>query len=131
MNNAGTAVYASILDTTLAERDEVLAVNLRGAFLLSKSLFPARKASAGGAIVNISSVHAEATSVGIAHRNQVTVAAGSVRYLCELRPDRQAFAEILLDAGFARVETVPPGTSLYFESGEKTLMIASRADGSD
>lgn len=61
------------------------------------------------------------------HRDQVSLVKGDVRYLTELRPDRQALAEILLAAGFSRVEVVPAATgnpSRYFSSGEKTLMVA-------
>lgn len=66
VNNAAVAVYRSIEDTTLDEWNEVLDVNLRAAFLVSKALFRSMEAAGGGAIVNVSSVHAEATSMGIA-----------------------------------------------------------------
>ena len=61
------------------------------------------------------------------HRDRVTIDASTVRYLTELRPDRQALAEILLTAGFRRVDVVPVATakpSRYFTTGEKTMMVA-------
>jgi hypothetical protein len=61
------------------------------------------------------------------HRDQLTVSPGNLRYLTELRPDRQALAEILLAAGFSRVHAIPPATSAssrYFDSGEKTVLLA-------
>ena len=61
------------------------------------------------------------------HRDQVTLARGDVRHLTELRPDRQALAEMLLAAGFRTVDLVPAATvtpSRYFTSGEKTVMVA-------
>ena len=64
------------------------------------------------------------------HRDQVTISAGKVRYLCELRPDRQALAEMLLNAGYEHVELIEPKgdeISRYFLSGEKSVMVASSA----
>ncbi len=61
------------------------------------------------------------------HRDQVTLASDNVRYLTEFRPDRQALVEMLLAAGFTRVELIAPSTSKvsrYFTSGEKTLVVA-------
>ena len=62
------------------------------------------------------------------HRDQVTISRGDVRHFTEFRPDRQALAEILLEAGFATVEVIPPASkcpSRYFTSGEKTVMLAT------
>ena len=42
------------------------------------------------------------------HRDQVTLEAGDVRYLTEMRPDRQALVEMLISAGFREVDTVEP-----------------------
>jgi 2-polyprenyl-3-methyl-5-hydroxy-6-metoxy-1,4-benzoquinol methylase len=61
------------------------------------------------------------------HRDQVTLEPGNVRFLTEMRPDRQALAEILIAAGFSRVELVDAAKhhpSKYFSSGEKSMMIA-------
>jgi hypothetical protein len=61
------------------------------------------------------------------HRDQVTVGPDNVRHLIELRPDRQALAEILLTAGFSRVHAIPAATtasSRFFDSGEKTVLLA-------
>ncbi len=63
------------------------------------------------------------------HRDQVTLRPGIVRYLTEMRPDRQALAEILLNAGFLRVHAISPATAApwrYFDSEEKTVMLAVR-----
>ena len=57
VNNAGVEIGKPFAETTLEDWDTVLGVNLRGAFALTQAalpLFPAK----GGAIVNISSVHA-------------------------------------------------------------------------
>jgi NAD(P)-dependent dehydrogenase (short-subunit alcohol dehydrogenase family) len=57
VNNAGIEVDKSLENLTLADWDLVLNVNLRGAFLLTQAVVPLF-AESGGAIVNISSIHA-------------------------------------------------------------------------
>jgi NAD(P)-dependent dehydrogenase (short-subunit alcohol dehydrogenase family) len=57
VNNAGVEVDKSLEKLTLADWDLVLNVNLRGAFLLTQAVVPVF-AESGGAIVNISSIHA-------------------------------------------------------------------------
>ncbi len=66
VNNAAVQIAKPILDTTIEEWDMVLATNLRAAFLHAKLAHPFLKASGAGAIVNVSSVHAVATSASIA-----------------------------------------------------------------
>lgn len=61
------------------------------------------------------------------HRDQVTLSSDDVRYFTEFRPDRQALVEMLLAAGFKRVDVISPSTSKaskYFTSGEKTVLAA-------
>lgn len=66
VNNAAIQITKPILDTTVEEWDQVLNANLRSVFLSVKMLHPLLKAGNGGAIVNVSSVHAVATSNDIA-----------------------------------------------------------------
>jgi glucose 1-dehydrogenase len=66
VNNAAVQVSKPILDTTVEEWDMVIASNLRSAFFGAKLAHPLLKAHGGGAIVNISSVHAVATSINVA-----------------------------------------------------------------
>jgi len=66
VNNAGIYHQADALSTPLSVWEEVLAVNLTGAFLCIKHAVPAMQTHGGGAIVNVAS---EAGLVGI--RNQV------------------------------------------------------------
>jgi NAD(P)-dependent dehydrogenase (short-subunit alcohol dehydrogenase family) len=54
VNNAGTAVFKPALDTTLAEFQRTMDVNLTGPFLLIKACVPLM--GKGGAIVNITSI---------------------------------------------------------------------------
>ncbi len=66
VNNAAIQITKPVLDTTVEEWDQVLNTNLRSVFLSVKMLHPLLKAGNGGAIVNVSSVHAVATSNDIA-----------------------------------------------------------------
>ena len=56
VNNAGIAVFKPLLDTTQAEWERVLAVNLTGPFLLTQACAPVMLRTSGGSIVNIGSI---------------------------------------------------------------------------
>ena len=66
VHNAGVQIAKPLIETTAKEWDMVMASNLRSVFLGSKLAYPLLKAQGGGAIVNVSSVHAVATSANIA-----------------------------------------------------------------
>jgi glucose 1-dehydrogenase len=72
VNNAAVQIAKPLLETSAEEWDMVMASNLRSVFLGAKLAHPmlakhsSSKAQGGGAIVNVSSVHAVATSADIA-----------------------------------------------------------------
>jgi len=66
VNNAAIQVAKPLIETSVEEWDAVMASNLRSAFLFVKLAHPLMKAAGGGAIVNVSSVHAVQTSANIA-----------------------------------------------------------------
>jgi NAD(P)-dependent dehydrogenase (short-subunit alcohol dehydrogenase family) len=66
INNAAVQVAKPIVETSVEEWDSVMASNLRSVFLFVKHAHPLMKAAGGGAIVNVSSVHAIQTSANIA-----------------------------------------------------------------
>src|SRR5262249_51116541 len=58
INNAGIAVFTPGLETTEADWNRTLAVNLTGPFLCTKAAVPLMGEQGGGAIVNITSISA-------------------------------------------------------------------------
>jgi len=66
VNNAAIQIAKPILETSVEEWDLVMANNLRIVFLGVKLAHPLLTKAGGGAIVNVSSVHAVATSANIA-----------------------------------------------------------------
>ena len=65
-NNAAVQIAKPLLETSVEEWDEVMVSNLRVVFLAMKLAFPLFQTAGGGAVVNVSSVHAVATSANIA-----------------------------------------------------------------
>ncbi|MCP3385703.1 SDR family oxidoreductase [Bradyrhizobium sp. CCGUVB4N] len=58
VNNAGVAVFAPVLETSDADWNRIMAVNLNGPFLCTKAAAPLMREQGGGAIVNITSISA-------------------------------------------------------------------------
>ena len=56
VNNAGTAVFKPLLETSHEEWARVLAVNLNGPFLMTQKAAPIMAETGGGSIVNITSI---------------------------------------------------------------------------
>jgi NAD(P)-dependent dehydrogenase (short-subunit alcohol dehydrogenase family) len=56
VNNAGIAVFKPVLETTAAEWERVMAVNLTGPFLCTQAAAPLMRRGGGGAVVNIASI---------------------------------------------------------------------------
>lgn len=65
VNNAAYQITKPLLETSLQEWDAVMATNLRAAFLMTQKVHPLLQ-DGRGAIVNVASVHAVATSANIA-----------------------------------------------------------------
>jgi NAD(P)-dependent dehydrogenase (short-subunit alcohol dehydrogenase family) len=58
VNNVGIEINGAVEEQSREEWDRQIAVNLTSVFLFSKYCIPGMRANGGGAIVNISSVHA-------------------------------------------------------------------------
>ena len=62
VNNAATVIFKRLVDTEEHEWDRVIATNLRSVYLCCRYAIPAMLRHGGGAIVNVSSVRALATT---------------------------------------------------------------------
>ena len=100
VNNAGIFRAADFLEISEADWDAVIAVNLKGAFLVGQAVARAMAAAGGGAIVNMSSVNGVLTIPTIASYN---VSKGGVDQLTRV------MALALAERGI-RVNAVAPGT---------------------
>ena len=100
VSNAGIFKAAPFLEVSEADFDEVLRVNLKGAFLIGQAAARAMKDTGGGAIVHMSSVNAVLAIPEIASYN---VSKGGLNQLT------RAMALALADHGI-RVNAVAPGT---------------------
>jgi NAD(P)-dependent dehydrogenase (short-subunit alcohol dehydrogenase family) len=58
VNNAGVAVFAPLLETSDADWNRILAVNLSGPFICTKAAVPLLREAGHGAVVNITSISA-------------------------------------------------------------------------
>jgi NAD(P)-dependent dehydrogenase (short-subunit alcohol dehydrogenase family) len=65
VNNAAVQICKPLLETSIEDWDATMAANVRSVFLSSRYAYPMLR-QGEGAIVNVSSVHAIATSKGIA-----------------------------------------------------------------
>lgn len=65
-NCAGLELHGSVIDMPEEDWDRVMAINLKAIFLLSKHVIPDLIAGGGGSVVNMSSIHAQATSQSVA-----------------------------------------------------------------
>ena len=114
LNNAGMALQGTLLTTSVEDWDRVVAVNLRGTWLMTKHAAPAMNGT--GAIVNIASV---AALMAVREAGAYTAAKGGVVSLT-----RVAAAE--LGPGI-RVNCICPGTVLTAMPEE---MLRNRGQGS-
>src|SRR5687768_375698 len=67
VNNAAVGVFHKTVETTEEEEwDRTIAINLKSVYLVCRRAIPHLRARGGGSIVNVSSVHAFATTEGVA-----------------------------------------------------------------
>lgn len=64
VHSAGIGRVEAFLDTTLADFDRIMAVNVRGCFLIGQAAAAAMRRSGGGSIVNVGSVSGLRGSIG-------------------------------------------------------------------
>lgn len=116
VNNAGIFRAADFLDIAEADWDAVIAVNLKGSFLVAQALARHMAAQGGGAVVNMSSVNGTLAIPGIASYN---ASKGGIDQLT------RAMALALADHGI-RVNAVAPGT-IATELAQQAVLTSDEA----
>jgi NAD(P)-dependent dehydrogenase (short-subunit alcohol dehydrogenase family) len=99
-NNAGIAGVGTVEETSLDLWERVMAVNVRGVFLVAKAVLPVMVAAHGGSVINMSSTIAE---IGLARRASYAASKGAVLALT-----RQMQADYAVHG--IRVNALLPGT---------------------
>jgi NAD(P)-dependent dehydrogenase (short-subunit alcohol dehydrogenase family) len=66
VNNAATGPFKTVADTSEAELDRILCVNIKGTFLCCKAMIPVMKRGGGGVIVNVGSALGLVSAPGVA-----------------------------------------------------------------
>ena len=116
VSNAGIFKAAPFLEVSESDFDEVLRVNLKGAFLMGQAAARVMKDQGGGAIVHMSSVNGVLAIPEIASYN---VSKGGLNQLT------RAMALALADEGI-RVNAVAPGT-IATELASKAVLTSEEA----
>ena len=119
VNAAGVQRYGTVVDTDEGVWDEVLGVNLKGIYLVSKHAIPEMSKRGGGSIVNVSSVQAFASQKGVA---AYTASKGGVNALTRAMALDHAHENIRVNAVCpASVDTPMLRWSADLFKGEKTV----------
>jgi NAD(P)-dependent dehydrogenase (short-subunit alcohol dehydrogenase family) len=99
-NNAGISGVGDVEETTLELWEQVMRVNARGVFLMSRAVVPAMVAQRSGSIINMSSVLAQ---IGLARRVSYAASKGAVLALTKSM-------QVDLAPHGVRVNALVPGT---------------------
>ncbi len=99
-NNAGISGVGDVTETTLEQFENVMRVNVRGVFLMSRAVAPVMIAQKSGSIVNMSSAIAE---TGLARRVSYAASKGAVLALTKSM-------QVDLAQHGVRVNALMPGT---------------------
>lgn len=119
VNAAGVQRYGTVVDTDESVWDEVLGVNLKGIYLVSKRAIPEMSKRGSGSIVNVSSVQAFASQKGVA---AYTASKGGVNALTRAMALDHAHDNIRVNAVCpASVDTPMLRWSADLFKGEKTV----------
>lgn len=121
LNNAGIIARGSILDASTADFDRVLAVNLRGAFLLSRAVANHMvERSIRGVIINMSSTNAVVT---IPDQLAYAVSKGGVAQLTKVMAMELAGHDIRVNAiGPGSIATDMLNVVMQDESARRTIL---------
>jgi meso-butanediol dehydrogenase / (S,S)-butanediol dehydrogenase / diacetyl reductase len=112
INNAGYGIKGSVVETSEADWDALMSVNIKGVFLGCKYAIPIMVAQGGGAIVNTAST---TSRIGIPDRAAYVTSKGAVAAMTRAMALDHVHQNV-------RINAVGPGTvgSSYFDALLKT-----------
>lgn len=121
INNAGIARIHPLLETSLEDWDETLAINLRAPFLLAQTLAPAMIAQRRGKIVNISS---QAGVVAIEGHGSYAASKGGLNMLTKVMAAEWGQYNIQTNAVAPTVILTPMGEQVWGDPAKGEPMLA-------
>ncbi|MEZ5903993.1 MAG: glucose 1-dehydrogenase [Geminicoccaceae bacterium] len=110
VNNAGIAIVGPALETSVADWDLVMAVNLRAPFILAKALAPQMIAQGSGKIINISS---QTGVVGLDDHSAYSASKGGLNSLTMTLTSEWAKHNIQINAVCPTVILTPMGEQVW------------------
>ena len=121
INNAGIARIHPLLETSLEDWDETLAINLRAPFILAQTLVPAMIAQRRGKIVNISS---QAGVVAIEGHGSYAASKGGLNMLTKVMAAEWGRYNIQTNAVAPTVILTPMGEEVWGDPAKGEPMLA-------
>ena len=120
MNNAGIALIDRLLDATIADWDQTMAVNLRAPWLLAKALVPAMIKKGSGKIINISS---QAGVVGLEGHGAYAASKGGLNMLTTVMCIEWAKHNIQTNAICPTIILTPMGEQIWGDPAKGKPML--------
>lgn len=122
VNNAGISILEPFLDVTVAAFDDVMAVNVRGALIVSQIVARSMIASGrGGAIVNLSS---QASSRALADHTSYCTSKGALDQLTRMMALELGLHNIRVNAVNPTVTLTPMGEMAWGDPAKSGPMLA-------
>ncbi|MFO7632925.1 MAG: glucose 1-dehydrogenase [Caldilinea sp.] len=121
VNNAGIARIAPILESSLADWEETLAVNLRAPYLLAQALAPKMIEQRSGKIINVSS---QAGVVAIEGHASYAASKGGLNMLTKVMALEWGLHNIQVNAVAPTVILTPMGTRVWGDPVKAEPMLA-------
>ncbi|MFN3331141.1 MAG: SDR family NAD(P)-dependent oxidoreductase [Caldilinea sp.] len=121
VNNAGIARIAPILDSSLADWEETIAVNLRAPYLLAQALAPKMIEQKRGKIINVSS---QAGVVAIEGHASYAASKGGLNMLTKVMALEWGLHNIQVNAVAPTVILTPMGTQVWGDPEKAAPMLA-------
>lgn len=121
VNNAGIARIDNIIDASLADWEETIAVNLRSPFLLAQALAPQMMAQRRGKMINISS---QAGVIALDGHAAYAASKGGLNMLTKVMAAEWGAYNIQVNAVAPTVILTPMGTQVWGDPQKSEPMLA-------